>query len=98
MKSVFVAVLAALPMMALAQGSTPPPNVLVSTAAPRQGSLARTLAAYGVVQAAPGSAETLSLLRAGQVTRIMVALGQGVRQGQPLLVVSADPAALVTYR
>jgi len=98
MRSFLVAALAMLPMTALAQGGTPPPSVLVTTVAPRQGSLARTLAAYGVIQAAPGSGETLSLLRAGQVTRVMVALGQGVRQGEPLLVVSADPAALATYR
>jgi len=98
MKRVLALILAVLPAAASAQDSTPPPSVLVATAAAHQGSLPRTLMAYGSVQAAPGSSETLSLLRAGQVTRVMVATGQKVQQGQPLLTVSADPAALATYR
>lgn len=98
MRHVLAAALVILPAVVLAQGGTPAPSVLVTTVMPHEGSLPRTLTAYGVVQAAPGSSETLSLLRAGQVTRVMVALGQSVRQGQPLLVVSADPAALATYR
>ncbi len=98
MRRVLTALLTILPALAFAQDGAPQPSVLVTTALPQEGSLPRTLTAYGVVQAAPGSSETLSLLRAGQVTRVMVAMGQGVRQGQPLLVVSADPAALATYR
>lgn len=97
MRRIIPVLLAVLPGMALAQG-TPPPSVLVTTEIPRQGTLPRTLTAYGVVQAAPGSSETLSLLRAGQVTQVMAAVGQRVQQGQPLLVVTADPAALATYR
>ena len=85
-----------LPLAALAQAS--PPSVLVTTQAPRQGSLPHTLIAYGSVQAAPGSSLALSLLRAGQVTSVLAAVGQAVRRGQPLLTVSADPAALAAYR
>ena len=98
MRHLLAALLAVLPAAALAEGGTPAPSVLVATAAPHEGSLPRTLTAYGTVQAAPGSSETLSLLRAGQVTRILVTTGQAVRKDQPLLVVSADPAALATYR
>ncbi len=98
MRYVVAVMLTILPLAALAQGGTPQPSVLVTTELPRQGSLARTLTGYGIVQAAPGSSETLSLLRAGQVTRVMVALGQSVRKGQPLLIISADPAALSAYR
>jgi len=97
MRRIIPVLMAVLPGMALAQG-TPPPSVLVTTETPRQGALPRTLTAYGVVQAAPGSSETLSLLRAGQITQVMAAVGQRVQQGQPLLVVTADPAALATYR
>ena len=97
MRRIIPALLAVLPGMALAQG-TLPPSVLVTTELPRQGALPRTLTAYGVVQPAPGSSETLSLLRAGQITRVLTAVGQQVRQGQPLLVVTADAAALATYR
>ena len=92
-----------LPALALAQApaappAAPKPTVLVATAPPHQGSLPRTLTAYGVIQGAPGSSETLSLLRAGQVTRITVAVGQRVKQGDLLLALTADPAALATYR
>lgn len=89
--------LAVLPGVAPAQGTTQP-SVLVTTETPRQGALPRTLTAYGVVKAAPDSSEALSLLRAGQVTRVMAAVGQRVHQDQPLLVITADPAALATYR
>ena len=95
---VAVALAAALPVAAMAQSGAPQPSVLVTTEMPRQGSLPRTLTAYGSVRAAPGGSETLSLLRAGQVTRTMVAPGQRVRQGEALLTVSADPAALAAYR
>ena len=97
MRRIIPVLMAVLPGMALAQG-TPPPSVLVTTEMPRQGARPRTLTAYGVVQAAPGSSETLSLLRAGQVTQVMAVVGQRVQQGQLLLVITADPAALATYR
>ena len=90
-----------LPVAAAAQGATQttPPSVLVTTQAPREGSLPRTVTAYGAMAAAPGSgSETLSLLRAGQVTQVEVGQGEAVRRGLPILVVSADPAALVSYK
>jgi RND family efflux transporter MFP subunit len=85
------------PFASFAQGSAPQPSVLVTTETPRQGSLPRVLTAYGTVEAAPNGSETLSLLRAGQVLRVLVAPGQAVRQGQPLLAVNAAPAALAVY-
>ncbi|HME24600.1 MAG TPA: HlyD family efflux transporter periplasmic adaptor subunit [Acetobacteraceae bacterium] len=93
--------LAFLPVAVLAQGGTSgtlQPSVLVTTEAPRQGSLPRTVTAYGTVQAPPGGSETLSVLRAGQVTQVMVTPGGAVRRGQALLAVSADPAALAAYK
>ncbi len=104
MRGALAALLAALlPVLALAQGgstqASPQPSVLVTTEAPRQGSLPRTLTAYGTVQAAPGGgSETLSLLRAGQVTRVLVAPGEAVRRGQALLSVSAAPTAVAAYK
>ncbi len=102
MRCILVLLLTLLPAVALGQasskGGSSQPSVLVTTEAPRQGSLPRTLTAYGIVQAAPGGgSETLSLLRAGQVSRVMVAPGGAVRHGQPLLAVSAEPAALAAY-
>ena len=83
----------------LAQNKAAQPSVLVTTEVPREGSLPRTLSAYGTVQAGPdGGSETLSLLRGGQVTRVAAVVGQAVRKGQPLLAVSADPAALAAFR
>ena len=90
-----------LPAAAMAQGATPanPPSVLVTTQTPREGSLPRTVTAFGAMAAAPGSgSQTLSLLRAGQVTQVEVRQGEAVQRGQALLVVNADPAALVNYK
>jgi len=91
-----------IPLAALAQpapGSPPQPSVLVQTQAPRQGSLPRVLTAYGSVQpSADGGSEALSFLRAGQVMRVTAVLGQLVHRGEPLLTVTADPAALAAYR
>lgn len=101
MRRLLAALLILLPVTAPAQPAaldTPEPSVLVTIEAARQGSLPHTLTAYGKVQAAPGGSETLSLLRGGQVTGVMVANGQKVRRYQKLLTVSADPAALALYR
>ena len=104
---VLATLLALLPAAALAQGDAngganggaSQPSVLVTTETLHQGSLPRTVTAYGTVQAAPGGgSETLSLLRAGQVTRVMVAPGDAVHRGQALLALSAEPAALATYK
>lgn len=106
MRHVLAALLALLPAAALAQGNTtsgvsgtPAPSVLVTTETPHQGSLPRTLTAYGTVQAAPGGgSQTLSVLRTGQVTEVLVAPGHAVHRGQKLLVISAGPAALAAYK
>lgn len=90
-----------LPDVAAAQGATPAaaPSVLVTTQAPHKGSLPRTITAYGTIEAAPGGgSETLSLLRAGQVTQVQVRPGEEVRRGQALLVISAEPGELASYK
>ncbi len=101
MRHSLMILLVVLPIAAKAQGSapgTPEPSVLVTTETPRQGTLPRTLTAYGTVQAAPGGSQALSLLRGGQVILVRVAVGQRVHRGEALLTVSADQAALSTYR
>ena len=102
MRRIFAALLALPPAAALAQGDAngaSQPSVLVTTETPHQGSLPRTVTAYGSVQAAPGGgSETRSLLRAGQVTRVMVVPGDAVHRGQALLALSAEPAALAAYK
>ncbi len=75
------------------------PSVLVRTQAAQQGSVPRVLTAYGSVQpSADGGSEALSVLRAGQVVRMSAVLGQQVRRGQSLITLSADPAALASFR
>jgi len=99
MRWLLAALAAVLPALASAQDSSPPPpSVLVATALPQMGSVERTVTAYGVAQTAPGSSETLSVLRSTQVTQTLVAVGQSVKQGQPILGLSADPAALASYK
>ncbi len=90
-----------LPAVAAAQGANPAPapTVLVTTQPPKQGSLPRTVTAYGILEAAPGGgSETLSVLRAGRVMQIEVHQGEAVQRGQALLSISADPAALASYK
>ena len=102
MRLVLAFLVALLPAVVRAQDSgsgSPPPSVLVTTETPRQGSLPRTLAAYGVVQAAPGGgSETLSVLRAARVTQVMARPGEAVHRGQALVVLTAEPAALAAYK
>lgn len=85
----------------MAQNASEPsaPSVLVTTQSPRQGSLPRTVTAYGTLEAAPGAgSETLSVLRPGRVTQLQVRQGEAVRRGQALLTIAADPAALASYK
>ena len=99
MRHLTVLAVALAPIAAPAQPSSPQPTILVTTEAPRRGSLPRTIEAYGTVQAGPGGGtETMSLLRGGQVVSVTTFAGQAVRKGQTLLVVRADPSAIASYR
>ena len=88
-------------VLLLSAAAAPPeaPSVLVTTEPAHQGSLPHILTAYGTVQpSADNGSQALSVLRAGQVIRLSVVLGQQVRRGQPLITLSADPAALATFK
>lgn len=103
MKTVAFLSLLLLPGVAWAQGgsqtSVQQPSVLVDTQTPHKGSLPRTIVAYGVVQASPaGGSETMSLLRGGQITAVLISAGQTVRKGQALLTVRADPSVVASYQ
>lgn len=89
---------AAAPIVARAAAPAPQPSVLVTTVTPRTGTIARTVVGYGVVQSAPGGSQTLSVLLATQVRQVMVGVGQTVQQGQPLLILGAEPAAIASYK
>jgi RND family efflux transporter MFP subunit len=72
-------------------------SVLVSTIVPTQGKLEQPVTAYGTVQAASNGSLAVSSLHAAQVLRLRVVLGQVVTAGEPLLDLSADPAASLSY-
>lgn len=88
------------PALASAQGSgSGGTSVLVTAEMPHQGSLPRTLTAYGTIEPAPGGgSETISLMRAGQVSRVLVAPGQAVHQGEKLVAVRAGAAVMASYQ
>jgi RND family efflux transporter MFP subunit len=73
------------------------PSVLVTTQDIHQGSLPSLITAYGTVEALPDGATSISLLRAGQVDKLLVSPGQKVKQGDGLLDFISDPSALLAY-
>lgn len=73
------------------------PSVLISSEAVHQGSLPQIVTAYGIVEPLPDGATNISLLRAGQVEKLSVSLGQQVKQGDTLLTFVSDPATLLAY-
>lgn len=74
------------------------PSVLVKTAALRRQTMSDTLTVYGSVMPVTGATENISFPRPVQVVRLLVAAGQVVKRGEPLLVVATDASAVATYR
>jgi len=74
------------------------PSVLVKTAALHRQTMSDTLTVYGSVMPVTGATENISFPRPVQVVRLLVATGQVVKRGEPLLVVSTDASAVATYR
>ncbi|MFZ3237798.1 MAG: efflux RND transporter periplasmic adaptor subunit [Stellaceae bacterium] len=64
----------------------------------RHGSLDLTIAAYGLVQAAPGATLDLSMPRAGQVLGLRIVSGERVTAGDPLFEYGPEPAELLAYQ
>lgn len=80
-----------------ARAQAQPPSYLVTSIAVHKGDLSDQIVAYGIVTPLPDGAITLSLLRAGQVDRLMVSVGQVVKQGDALLDFVSNPGALLSY-
>ncbi len=70
-------------------------SALVKTEALRREELPRQLSVLGDV--ATGKVEAVNFPNAGQVAQLLVALGQQVRRGAPLVVLRADPAAQLAF-
>ena len=79
-----------LALTAMARGA---PGVLVTTVQPVAGSLPERLEAYGAVRPADDATESLSLLQAGRVERILRVAGERVQKGTPILQWQASAAA-----
>ncbi|MBV9491486.1 MAG: efflux RND transporter periplasmic adaptor subunit [Verrucomicrobia bacterium] len=60
--------------------------------------ISETLTAYGAVTAEPGTTQTLARTFETRVRRVLVAPGQPVQKGQPLLELQASPATMLQLR
>lgn len=77
--------------------ATPPASVAVTTQVVAQGSLPRTVDAYGTATAALDAATSLNIQAAGQVSHFEVAPGSTVKRGEPLLEFALSHEAIVAY-
>lgn len=78
-------------------GGGAPSSVLVQTQPLQQGSLPRTVTAYGVVQAPPNAQNSIVAPVAAQVGQVYVRSGQQVRAGTPLLQLLPSPPTQASY-
>ena len=76
----------------------PASAALVTLAPVRSAEIDDTVTAYGVVAGSPGGSRTVAAPLAVIVQRLLVAPGQPVPAGAPLIVVANTPAAELTYR
>lgn len=72
-------------------------TVLVTTLSPASQTFHDTIQVWGVAAGDPHRATTISLGHGGQVIGSLVAGGQSVHRGQPLLRVAPDPVARSAY-
>ncbi|MGH7017799.1 MAG: efflux RND transporter periplasmic adaptor subunit, partial [Caulobacteraceae bacterium] len=80
------------------EGEAPRPTALVTVAPVRSGEVDQTIEAYGTVAGSPVATRTLSLPRAVVVDEVLVAPGEAVAAGAPLLVVGPAPEAALAWR
>ncbi|MGH6985808.1 MAG: efflux RND transporter periplasmic adaptor subunit [Caulobacteraceae bacterium] len=80
------------------EGQTPRPTALITVAPVRSGEIDQTIEAYGTVAGSPAATRTLSLPRAVVVEQVLVAPGEAVAAGEPLLVVGPAPEAALAWR
>jgi RND family efflux transporter MFP subunit len=92
--------LASVPLLAADEGGDAPSvaaSVLVQTAALKQGSLPRTVVAYGIVQANPAAHNSLMAPVAATVADVYVRVGQTVAKGDPLVQLAPTPTTVAAY-
>ncbi len=74
------------------------PAALITVAAIRQGEIAQTVSAYGTIAGSPAASRTLAAPRAVIVEQVLVAPGQPVAAGAPLIVLANTPATELAFR
>lgn len=75
-----------------------PPSVLVTVTRLHQGSLPRTITAYGAVQSTPSARLSLSAKRAGTIGQIYVHVGDQVPPDSPLMQLVPDAQTIAAYQ
>jgi membrane fusion protein (multidrug efflux system) len=83
------------PAASSAGGAPSPVTALVTTQPIHQQMMAETLTALGEVTT--GKVVAISFPRAGQVSRLLVLVGQRVKPGTPLATLASDPSARLAY-
>jgi RND family efflux transporter MFP subunit len=73
-------------------------DVAVTTAVPVQQIFHDTIEAWGTVAGDPHRTRSISVAHGGQIVAVLVAAGQGVTRGQPLLTIAPDPATRSAYQ
>jgi len=96
-KAVFARVLAVMLVTAGLTVQAQEPSVLVQETKVVQQPVSETLTVYGQVWADPDAVLTISLPRAGLITRVAVRLGQRVKYGDALFELVTSPAAHMQY-
>ncbi len=75
----------------------PEPSVAIETTAPRQQTLTDYVIGFGTVTTSDNAMVDIAFLHAGQVSLLHVRSGEAVRSGQPLIDLTADPSALLSF-
>ena len=83
---------------AAAAAEAPKPSVAITTAPLGHAELKDRLKGFGNVTLGEGATSDVSFQHPGQVIRLDAQKGQKVTAGQPLVTVSTDPAAALSYR
>jgi membrane fusion protein, multidrug efflux system len=74
------------------------PSALITVAPVQSGEITETVAAYGVIAGSPAASRTLAAPRAVIVEQVLVAPGQPVKAGAPLIVLANTAATELTFR
>jgi RND family efflux transporter MFP subunit len=80
-----------------AHAATESPSVQVTTVPLHQEELRETVTAYGTMASSEETMTDISFPHPGQITTLHVRAGQKFHAGEPLVTITADPAALQSY-